>query len=282
MRPTHRLTSGASAARVAVVVPVALLALLAAGCGAGDDDGEDAVPGGGEESTSMEQETLEGRTFTSTAVSGHELASQDPIRLAFEEGRLSASAGCNTMFGPYALEGDELAWTAEPATTLMACGDVLEQQDRWLAELLTAGVTAASEGRRLTLTSGDVTIELADTSSPDLASLLGRTWTAVATISGDATASLPAEVTSPRLGVRPSGQARLSTGCNTGRTVVRVEGDTLTFGPTTTTRVACRPPARAVERTVLRVLDGTADQVTFEGSVLVVVRGEDGLVFEVR
>jgi heat shock protein HslJ len=64
--------------------------------------------------------------------------------------------------------------------------------------------------------------------------------------------------------------------------VVRVEGDTLTFGPTTTTRVACRPPARAVERTVLRVLDGTADQVTYDGSVLVVVRGEDGLVFEVR
>jgi heat shock protein HslJ len=278
MRPTHRRTSGTSAALVAVA------ALLAAGCGAGDDDGEGAGPGGGEESSSvtMEQETLEGRTFTSTSVSGHELASQDPIRLAFEEGRLSASAGCNTMFGPYALDGDELAWTAEPATTLMACGDALDQQDRWLAELLAAGVTAASDGRRLTLTSGDVTIELADTSSRDLESLLGRTWTAVATISGDATASLPAEVTSPRLGVRPNGQARLSTGCNAGRTVVRVEGDTLTFGPTTTTRVACRPPARAVERTVLRVLDGTADRVTYDGSVLVVVRGEDGLVFEVR
>jgi heat shock protein HslJ len=278
MGPTHHRTFGTLAA---------LLVLSAAGCGSGDsgdDSGQGADPGGGEESASVSvaQETLEGRTYTSTSVSGHELASQDPIRLAFEEGRMSASAGCNTMFGPFALEGDELAWTAEPATTLMACGDALDQQDRWLAELLTAGVTAASDGRRLTLTSGELTIELADTSTPDLESLLGRTWTAVATISGDATASLPAEVTSPRLGVRPNGQARLDTGCNTGRTVVRVEGDTLTFGPTTTTRMACRPPARAVERTVLRVLDGTADQVTFDGSVLMVVRGEDGLVFEVR
>jgi heat shock protein HslJ len=267
--------------------PASLLLLVlaaAAGCGSDDDGSGAGSPRSGEESASvtLDAETLAGRTYTSTSVTGRELASPDPIRITFDGRTMAVRAGCNTMTGPFSVEGETLSWTSEPAMTMMACGEALEEQDAWLAELLTAGVTAEPDGRRLTLTGGDVTIELADTSAADLESLLGRTWTAVATIEGDATASIPADVTNPRLGVRPQGLARLNTGCNTGRTVVRVDGDTLTFGPTTTTRVACRGPARGVERVVLRVLDGPADEVTFDGTVLVVRRGDVGLVFEVR
>ncbi len=257
---------------------------LAAGCGADEDEPAADEPRGGEETATMavDVEALAGRTYTSTAVTGRELVSADPVMITFDDGQMSVSAGCNTMFGAFALEGDTLAWTQQPGSTLMACDEELEEQDAWLADLLTTGVTAKSDGASLTLASGDVTIELADGSGPDLSSLFGRNWTVVGTIRDGRTVRLPVRMTPPRLDVRKNGTARLNTGCNTGRTVVRVTDDGLEFGPTTTTRVACRQPAREIERRVLAVLDGPADHVSFDGSVLVVIRGETGLMFEVR
>jgi heat shock protein HslJ len=104
----------------------------------------------------------------------------------------------------------------------------------------------------------------------------------VGTISDGRTVRLPVRMTPPRLDVRKDGTARVDTGCNTGRTVVRVDGDTLVFGPTSTTRMACRQPAREIERRVLEVLDGPSDYVSFDGSVLVVTRAGTGLMVEVR
>jgi heat shock protein HslJ len=104
----------------------------------------------------------------------------------------------------------------------------------------------------------------------------------VGTIVDGRTVRLPVGWTAPRLGVRSNGLARLNTGCNTGRTVVRVAGDGLEFGPTSTTRVACPEPAREIQRRVLRVLDGTTDYVSFNGTLLVVIREGTGLMCEVR
>ena len=268
---------------VAVVAAVSGL-LLAAGCGTDEGDPAADEPGDGEATVSaaLDAEALSGRTFTSTKVTGRELASADPIVISFDDGQMSVSAGCNTMFGSFAVEGDTLEWAQQPASTLMACDKELEEQDAWLADLLTAGVTAEADGATLTLASDDVTIELTDGSTQDLDSLLGRTWTVIGTIRDGRTIRLPVRMTPPRLGVRGNGTARLDTGCNTGRTVVRVVDDGLEFGPTTTTRVACRQPAREIERRVLAVLDGRSDYVSFDGTVLVVVRGDTGLMFEVR
>jgi heat shock protein HslJ len=63
---------------------------------------------------------------------------------------------------------------------------------------------------------------------------------------------------------------------------VRVDGQNLVFGPTTSTRRACQEPERTIERRVLAVLDGPADSVQTEGQVLIVTKGTDGLVFNVR
>ena len=85
-------------------------------------------------------------TYVSTEVTGHDLVADTTIRLTFEDGNLSVNAGCNTMFAPYELTDDSLAWTEEPAATMMGCPDDLTAQDQWLAELFTTGVGAAADG----------------------------------------------------------------------------------------------------------------------------------------
>lgn len=190
------------------------------------------------------------------------------------------SAGCNTQFGTYDLTEGTLRWTGEPGSTLKGCPPELAEQDRWVASLFTEGVDATTSDSALTLTGQEVTIVLDRDDDTDLGALLGRTWTVVGTVADNQVRRLPQRARRPRLVVGTDGLARLATGCNTGRTIVRVTGDTLTFGPTSTTRLRCRRPAREVERRVLAVLDGPADHVHVDGSVLLVVRGEDGLLFE--
>ncbi|MEZ5093724.1 META domain-containing protein [Nocardioides sp.] len=144
-------------------------------------------------------------------------------------------------------------------------------------------MSASLDGDTLTLASDDHTMVLvAQTTSPDLEALLGRTWTVVGTILDGATERVPRSAGVPRLHVGADGLARLGTGCNSGRTVVRADGGVLVFGPTTTTRRACPEPTRETERRVLAVLDGPADAVDTDGKVLVVTKGDVGLVIQVR
>ena len=81
------------------------------------------------------------------------------------------------MSSSYDVTDGRIAWTGEPATTMMACPDDLMQQDTWLSDLLQQGADATLDGNELTLVSGDVTLHL-QRGTPDAASaLLGQTWT---------------------------------------------------------------------------------------------------------
>jgi heat shock protein HslJ len=227
---------------------------------------------------------LDGTTYQSTAVTGHDLAAGTVIDLGFDSGTLSVSAGCNTMFAEYEVDGSGmLRWTGHPASTMKACSEELTAQDQWLAQLFSAGVAVTSERSDLTLTSGAVTIELSpQTATTDLTSLLGRTWTVVGTIANGSTQRTPRRNRLPRLEVGRNGVSRLDTGCNTGRTVVRVDGGAFVFGPTTTTRQHCPQPDRTTERRILAVLDGRTDTVKTNGTALVITRGRGGLLIQVR
>jgi heat shock protein HslJ len=120
------------------------------------------------------------------------------------------------------------------------------------------------------------------TTADDLTNLIGRTWTVVATIADGATQRLAVRTARPWITVGDDGLSGLFTGCNSGRTVVRIEGNTISFGKTRVTRGACEGPARLTEEAVLDVLEGASDDVTLNGKVLVVEKGDTGLVFQVR
>jgi heat shock protein HslJ len=98
-----------------------------------------------------ESADLAGRSFTSTEVRGHDLVEGSAIALTFEDGRMSANGGCNTLNGAATWDGDTLD-VAEPlASTMMACDEALMAQDQWLSEFLTSSPALEVDGDTMTL-----------------------------------------------------------------------------------------------------------------------------------
>ncbi len=281
-----------STARVAALAAVLVLTGALAACG----DSSSSVPEASETSgsaTPTEDASSEpaspsaepavlANTYVSTEVTGYELVPDTSIRLTFEDGNLSVNAGCNTMFAPYELDGGVLMWTGMPAQTMMGCPEDLTAQDEWVSNLFVQGMDAAVEGAQLTLSAGSVSLTFARAPEADLQQLLGKTWTGVATMADGKTDRLPRSITRPRIVAGADGLSRLNTGCNTGRTTVTVDDTSITFGPPAITRRSCQEPERTIEQRVLAVVDGTSDYVIFDGSVLIVVKGDNGLVFQVH
>jgi heat shock protein HslJ len=228
------------------------------------------------------QVQLAGRTFESTSVTGHELEPDTAVHLTFVDDVLAVTAGCNTMVGDWTDDDGELAWKGEPATTRMACSPELTAQDEWLSGLLTDGMTISDDDDAdLTLESDDVTIELEAQDEPAASALLGRTWTVVGVIDDGSSSRLPQSVTNPTLVVAASGDVAVDTACNTGRTTVRIEEETMEFGTLALTQKGCSPLLSSIEHEVTGVLDGTVAKLT-DGSVLILTKGDRGLILSVR
>jgi len=284
-----RREGGGSAVRGGAAL---LLAGVLGGCAGGDTDSDasDAPSAPSAQSatssapvaTTVDAATLDGTSYASTSVEGAELVEGTSIEVTFEDDTMSVWAGCNTLFGPFAVDGTTISWTSDPAATMMVCESDLDEQDRWIAEMFGAGVDATAEGDALTLQGGGVTIQLAPEAPDDLESLLGRTWTALGTVSDGAVSRLSVDSRRPRLDVGADGLSRLFTGCRSGRVTVQVDGSALVFSNVTLQPGRCTGPAGQTERAVLALLDGASDSADLHDHLLVVTQGGQGLAFEVR
>ena len=145
----------------ALAAMLAMVLLGVAGCGSDDSSGATDDSSTSASGSAVTTDDLEGTTYVSTSVTGHDLVEGSTINLSFEGPRMQLSAGCNIMSAAYDVTDGTLAWTGEPAATMMACPDDLMAQDQWLIELFQDGVTATSDGSTLTLSNDEVTIELA-------------------------------------------------------------------------------------------------------------------------
>ena len=118
----------------------ALATLALAGCGGnGDSDSDiDGESGGGEVdgTSSVVSLDLDGKTFTATETSGWVIVTGSTIQLTFDDGRVSAQAGCNTLSGDATWSDERLVLEGPLASTAMACARGLEAQDQWLTKLL--------------------------------------------------------------------------------------------------------------------------------------------------
>lgn len=262
--------------RTALAIALLGTLLLAVGCGSSDDDASTGSNGSsngaatttagtgidtGSASPSGATPTadeLNGRTFVSTAVTGHELVPGTEITLGFEENGLGVKAGCNSMGGAYALEDGTLRWAAAPATTMIGCEAPLQSQDEWLTDFLSGGAKITADGERLTLARDGVTIELREgTGAHTPPPIAGTNWT-LETIGGrDGTAaSVPAGVEPPTLRFA-DGRAEVFAGCNRGGGAAELRDDGfVVFGPLALTQMACDEPAMRLEQLVTAILQG--------------------------
>lgn len=105
---------------------------------------------------------LVGRTFASTQTPGHDLVPGSQVTISFDEGHLSARAGCNTLFGGATWTGGVLD-APQLASTMMACAPELMEQDAWLGELLAGGPAISLDGTTLTIGDARAGIVLVET-----------------------------------------------------------------------------------------------------------------------
>ncbi len=265
-----------------LILPLVIACVALAACGS-DSDGESgttttttaAAPSGSSGSSE-----LDGRTFESTSVTGHDLVDGSTVQLSFDDGNLSVSAGCNTISAAYTLEGGTLQFDGDARTTMMGCDDPLAEQDAWLTEWFTAGVAVTETDGGLQLEGDGVTMDLrvgGDVGEGG-APLVGVTWT-LETISADGTSSnVPASVTAPTLEFADDGTVTLTLGCNSGSATTTTSGDTITFGPVMSTKMACDDAAMTVEASVLAVLDGEVTS-TIDGDRLTLTKGTSSLTY---
>lgn len=177
------------------------------------------------------------------------------LQLRFEERRVGAHAGCNSLGGSYTIEQGRLV-VPDAAQTLIGCSPERHAQDEWYFDFLRSRPSIAVEGDTLVLEDEGTRIEYLDqeVATPDV-SLTGRTWT-VDTILEDGAASTALWPEPASLVFGPGGALTVDTGCNSGSGTYRVEGSTVTFFNVGVTERACEGETDRLERVVLGVLHG--------------------------
>jgi len=246
------------------LLPLAILSALLLGACTGAGGASSPTPGGsppaspdasspGSPGATPGRQGLEGRTFLATASDGRALVAGSRVRISFQGGQIGASGGCNSLGGPYAIDGDRLV-VRQLGGTDMACERPLMDQDAWLAGLLDGAtitlagdtLTLAKEGDRLTL----LDREVADPDRP----LIGTRWVVEGLISAETVSSVPLGVVAAL--TFTGGRVDVEAGCNRGGGAVTVTDATITFGPIALTKMACAGAAMAVEQALTATLSG--------------------------
>jgi heat shock protein HslJ len=231
--------------------------LLLSGCGdtaSGDDGGSG---GSGVATGDDAGAELAGRTFVSTEDVG--IPGGGPLNFQFtDDGRLLASAGCNSANGPVRLDGGHLGTGGGLAMTEMGCSGDRMSADGWLADLLAAQPSwELTDDSTFVLTAGDLVVSMTDLDvlEPPV-ELTGRQWDVDGLTDGQTASSMPAGVTA-HLRI-DDGAVTGHTGCNELSGTAAVDGDTITFDGIVVTDAACAPDGQHVQDAVLAVLDGEA------------------------
>ena len=263
---------------VAILLQIAIDVTLApAACMAADE----AVPAAAADTATAGTASLEGVDWVLLAYrSGDALVElgdpRGPARLRFQDGRVTGSAGCNRLMGDYELKEEGIRFQAPMASTMMACPEPLMSQEQAVHAALASVVSYRREADSLDLLdpAGEVALRLAVL---EPVALVGPVWQLEAYNNGkQAIVSLLAG-TQITLELRDNGTLGGSDGCNRYMSGFTLVGDTLTFGPIATTRMACRGPQGAAEQAAAYAAAlGTVTGYRIEGEELVLLNREGG------
>ncbi len=208
----------------------------------------------------MESATQQGEPFA--VVSG------TTVELRFtDDGKLVATAGCNTMSGAATVRDDRLL--ADLAVTEKACDEPRHAQDQWLSALLTSGPEVGVDGDRLTLTTPDAELVLSEQQDVPLHD---TTWTVTTLVEGQSASAAPVEATL----TFGDGTVEVTGLCNLKAVTYEESGPALTFQLGVLTRMACAPEIMTVENAAVRVLDGEATHEV-DGTTLTITNGDHSL-----
>ncbi|KOU75298.1 MULTISPECIES: META domain-containing protein [Streptomyces] len=222
-----------------------VLALAAAGCG---QDGQGAGSG------AVLPDPVGRWSVESLTTGGRTLHAPETARLDIGENQAKGNYGCNGFTAALSFAGTSAVTVTPGATTTRACADM--EFETAFAKLFTGRLTIDRGPDRLTLKTADGST-IAMTSQPAVpdAPLTTVEWTVQSLISGESVSSLPAGAAgTARFTVAADLSVSGTLGCNRFSAQVTRDGDRLTFGPLTTTRMACDGPAGEVEQKLTDLL----------------------------
>jgi heat shock protein HslJ len=158
------------------------------------------------------------------------------VTIHFEQDVASGIAPCNRYHVPFTVDGTD-ATVGHVASTLMACAqNVMDIEQRYFNALEKVD-TAEIQQARLVLT-GPHSIRLVYAREKDAAKLLEGKWEITGIATGNAVSS-PVAGTKPTLTFDSDGNLSVTTGCNSGGSTWKVDGDTLTIAGAHQTLMAC-------------------------------------------
>jgi heat shock protein HslJ len=178
-------TNMSSKFRMAGVVVALILAIAACG----DSDTVQSSDG------DAFSEALDGRQFWSTRVVegsvDRPLVEGTRIQLRFDDGSIGASAGCNSMGGPFEVEDGSALVVPELVMTEIGCDGPRHAQDEFVLALLSASPTITLVGDVLVLSTETTTVELLDreVADPDRP-IIGTQWKVTGFIEGEVAMSM--------------------------------------------------------------------------------------------
>ncbi|CAM5498974.1 hypothetical protein SAVIM338S_03582 [Streptomyces avidinii] len=219
----------------------------AAACG--DGSGPRGTPPGSalSGSWSVRSLTVDGRTLTGPAAARMTV---EPAREG-HAGQATGNYGCNGFTAALAFDTSSTVTVTPGSSTEMACEDMAFETA--FGKLFRGRLTierGSAEEVTLKAPGGNAIALTSKPRTPD-APLVATAWTVNSLVDGAGAASVPAGAEgAARFTVGADGSASGSLGCNRFNAPATVEGDSLIFGPLTTTRMACEGPAGDLERTL--------------------------------
>lgn len=215
------------------------------------------APTGGEPAAGEPADPLDGTAWILTDFSGVALPDGAVVTVEFADGQMSGISACNSYGGAYEIVDGAIV-VDEMASTLMACLDegIMELESQVQQALMgISGFSVSDDTLTLETEVGTMTFE-----PQTAASLEGTPWTLGGIATNDAVVStwVDESITATFADGRLTGSA----GCNTYMADYTVDGESLTIGPTASTRMSCDEERNQRETEFLTALANVAGYKT--------------------
>lgn len=252
---------------------VAVLALSATATACGDGGGAPPNVGtaparGFSGSWSVESLTVDGKVLRAPAAA----------RMSVERGKgyeaeATGNYGCNGFTAAVVFDSAATMTVTPGPHTELACPDL--PFETAFAKVFRGRLTVEQGQEKITLKTSDGSAIALNSKPPaPAAPLVATQWTVDSLIKGETASSVPAGAEGrARFTVAADGTASGNLGCNRFNAKAVVEGDKLTVGPLTTTRMACEGGPGEVERALTELFGGgpldwkiSGDALTLTGS----------------
>jgi heat shock protein HslJ len=204
-------------------------------------------------------ESLDGSAWALKVLPPEDLLDDVGITLAFEDGQLAGTDGCNRFRGTYSFEDDGIR-IGELAGTMMACPDpIMQQASRFTAALGRARGGRLEDGDLLLVDEQDGLLARFNVQSQNLA---GTQWTVTGYNNGRKGVVSTINETSLTLEFDDAGGLAGSAGCNSYLSSYTADGRAISIGKPASTRKLCPDDVMTQETLFLQALErGTAYRI---------------------